>query len=335
MGSALSTESLPADVDVNLAKQLLEEHFPEDRIKQDECLTGILQGVANEAEADSVKEMQVVRVRQIMSRGMQQQRMTPGSCSVDEFIVDTLGGGIVHEAASPVKEEVVQAIGQTPVALNVTQHYVPEQTFGADRKQAFSIRECVGPAACVSLVRMSEESGYEPQCEDNEGCIVLPREFNKAWRCIIHAPTVAAALWQRVRHAVPQVRAGADGGEWRAVGLNERLRFLKYHPGMSFAPHTDNRFRKDGMKTFTTALLYLGAEGIDFSGGATRFCCTGYDDSAPRTARQDFSFHPAAGDVLAFDHEVLHAGDAVTKGVKYVVRTDVMYARANRRSVGL
>lgn len=33
-----------------------------------------------------------------------------------------------------------------------------------------------------------------------------------------------------------------------------------------------------------------------------------------------------AGDVLIFDHRLLHEGAAVTSGVKYAVRTDVMYS---------
>jgi hypothetical protein len=35
---------------------------------------------------------------------------------------------------------------------------------------------------------------------------------------------------------------------------------------------------------------------------------------------------PEAGDVLVFDHQLLHEGAEVTRGVKYACRTDVMYA---------
>lgn len=34
---------------------------------------------------------------------------------------------------------------------------------------------------------------------------------------------------------------------------------------------------------------------------------------------------PQKGMLLLFDHKILHAGQSVTTGVKYVLRTDVMY----------
>jgi hypothetical protein len=36
---------------------------------------------------------------------------------------------------------------------------------------------------------------------------------------------------------------------------------------------------------------------------------------------------PVKGMALLFHHPVLHRGDAVTAGRKYVLRTDVMYGR--------
>jgi hypothetical protein len=35
---------------------------------------------------------------------------------------------------------------------------------------------------------------------------------------------------------------------------------------------------------------------------------------------------PRAGDALWFQHRLLHAGNPVTGGVKYVLRSDVLYA---------
>jgi len=36
-------------------------------------------------------------------------------------------------------------------------------------------------------------------------------------------------------------------------------------------------------------------------------------------------FQPTGGSVLIFDHYIYHAGERVRSGVKYAIRTDVMY----------
>lgn len=57
-------------------------------------------------------------------------------------------------------------------------------------------------------------------------------------------------------------------------------------------------------------MLYLSGE--DLEGGATEF--------------HDFgTVTPATGKMLLFQHHVLHQGAPVRRGLKYVLRTDVMY----------
>ena len=70
-------------------------------------------------------------------------------------------------------------------------------------------------------------------------------------------------------------------------------------------------------------MLYLNSGGgADFTGGETRFVPAGGGGGGP-------SLSPRAGDVLIFTHPVLHEGCRVTRGRKYVVRTDVMYEEAS------
>lgn len=58
-----------------------------------------------------------------------------------------------------------------------------------------------------------------------------------------------------------------------------------------------------------TLLVYLND---GFEGGATDF--------------RDFAVTPRTGDALLFVHDTWHEGQAVTRGHKYVLRSDVMYA---------
>ena len=104
-----------------------------------------------------------------------------------------------------------------------------------------------------------------------------------------------------------------------AVGLNERMRFLKYAPGHFFAPHQDLRFTRPpsagphaGETSHITVQLYLNDK---FKGGTTRFLY----------GKRHYDVKPKTGSVLLFDHDLLHEGSKVVGGIKYSVRTDVMF----------
>jgi hypothetical protein len=69
-------------------------------------------------------------------------------------------------------------------------------------------------------------------------------------------------------------------------------------------------------------------DGGTFQGGATTFFAPALDGSARLHAR---GVKPRRGNVLVFPHgdtagALVHEGSAVTKGAKYVVRTEVLYA---------
>jgi prolyl 4-hydroxylase len=127
-------------------------------------------------------------------------------------------------------------------------------------------------------------------------------------RVMFDDPDLAAELFaDMAAHLPPQWEA------WRLVGLNERFRGYLYRPGMYFAPHGDGAFvRHDFERSLFTVMLYLND---DFEGGETRFY------------RPDAVARPVAGDVLCFWHPLPHEGRVVTRGVKYVLRTDAMYRR--------
>ena len=134
-------------------------------------------------------------------------------------------------------------------------------------------------------------------------------------------------LFARVAHALPPTLggAGAGGNTWRLVGLNERLRFLRYDVGQKFEAHCDGAFVRGaeaaafaGQRTFITLLLYLNKE---YEGAFTTFC-----DAGDEPARM-LAVAPAEGLVLLHDHQILHCVPPLVAGRKYVLRTDVLYAR--------
>ena len=99
--------------------------------------------------------------------------------------------------------------------------------------------------------------------------------------------------------------------------MNERLRFYRYDPGRQFDWHYDGCFeRENGDRSFITYMIYLN-EG--FEGGETSFAETS-------ATRRSFQIVPRTGLALFFDHPLLHKGEPVVRGRKYVLRTDVMYS---------
>lgn len=125
-------------------------------------------------------------------------------------------------------------------------------------------------------------------------------------RVVFDDPELAGLLLARIRGHVPEELLGA-----RLCGANERIRCYRYASGQRFAPHYDGAFvRDEHEQSLISYLVYLN-EG--FVGGETNFLQIGR------------SVVPRAGMALLFQHRVLHEGAAVHAGVKYVLRSDLMY----------
>jgi prolyl 4-hydroxylase len=118
----------------------------------------------------------------------------------------------------------------------------------------------------------------------------------------------ARELFVRVKAHAPQEIRGMV-----LSGVNERLRCYEYQPGQRFAPHSDGAFvRQVGEQSLYTFMVYLNE---DFEGGETVFL-----------VEPEKSIKPQTGMGLLFQHPIIHEGAEVTRGVKYVVRTDLMYS---------
>jgi hypothetical protein len=99
------------------------------------------------------------------------------------------------------------------------------------------------------------------------------------------------------------------------VACNPNLRLYKYTKGMSFGRHIDESCTLPGLgETRFTILIYLSS----CQGGATRF-------------EHDVAFVPQAGAMLIHLHGddcLLHEAEPVESGIKYILRTDLVYARS-------
>lgn len=182
----------------------------------------------------------------------------------------------------------------------------------SQREDVFLLRTFLDSSECQGWIARSELAGYEKaKITGVRGEVVVEAVRNND-RLIWDDPELASAWWQRAAPHIP-----ASFGRWRAIGFNERFRFYRYGPGQRFAPHRDGSFQRNADEiSWMTFLVYLNS---DFAGGHTRFDLAG--EPAPVVVE------PEQGTALVFMHDRLHAGEEVTHGTKYVLRTDVMYRR--------
>ena len=170
--------------------------------------------------------------------------------------------------------------------------------------QIWTIEDFISPPECADLIALSESIGYvEAEVGFASGAAMM-KGLRNNYRALHTDPTLAARLWERLREFCPPALDGS-----KAVGLNEQFRFYKYESNQRFKRHIDGRFRRNKTEeSRITFMIYLNEE---FEGGETTF------DSV--------TIVPKTGQALCFIHELKHEGRPVSSGIKYALRSEVMY----------
>ena len=201
---------------------------------------------------------------------------------------------------------------------------------------ALVLHNILSKEECEALIRKSEAQKFEvAQVNVGNGNQKLLKDIRNNDRTFLDDVYLAQNIWNRIASVLtiesePQLHSilTNDGDtKWTAVGLNERLRVLRYDPGTYFAPHFDGCYTRNdithpqyGDTSFMTIQIYLN-EG--FQGGATAFLDpTSVDDEAK------INVIPKTGSILVFEHKLLHEGSILEKGRKYTIRSDIMYHKA-------
>ena len=114
----------------------------------------------------------------------------------------------------------------------------------------------------------------------------------------------------------------------RPKTCNGNLRLYKYDRGMSFGKHYDSSDSTQHGDTAVTVLIYLSS----CKGGATRFYPPkdGSSQVDKVSSKEGIGFVPVQGAILMHMHGPLclqHEADAVQEGIKYVLRTDIVYGK--------
>jgi hypothetical protein len=187
--------------------------------------------------------------------------------------------------------------------------YIDGDSLDLSQPLAFTIDDVLSPGHCAQLVdRIDSLNPTVAPITTAAGFVMRPDIRNNE-RVMFDDVALAKDLFDRIASSLPTPLSNMT-----PVGANERFRCYRYKPGMRFAPHYDGAFARDEQEiSLLTYIVYLN-EG--FEGGETNFLDF------------DVTTVPKTGTALLFQHQMLHEGCSVRSGTKYVLRSDVMYRRA-------
>ncbi|KAL7802361.1 hypothetical protein V8C44DRAFT_345237 [Trichoderma aethiopicum] len=190
----------------------------------------------------------------------------------------------------------------------------------------------LSPEECKAIIAVGETVGFLPDTPIREGGDASVLAHNFYW---IIDTAFHDKLWSRIAPFVP---SSVDGRLSR--GLNRRFRVYRYVPGAEYRCHIDGAWPPSGIRaddtyvyddspigkkqsSLFTFLLYLNDE---FEGGETTF----FVPAPVEGTLNAYRVRPVMGSVAIFPHgetrgALLHEGSSVTKGAKYIIRTDIEY----------
>eukprot|EP01090_Pellita_catalonica_P002712 TRINITY_DN12288_c0_g1_i1.p1 TRINITY_DN12288_c0_g1~~TRINITY_DN12288_c0_g1_i1.p1 ORF type:complete len:271 (-),score=38.06 TRINITY_DN12288_c0_g1_i1:198-986(-) len=190
--------------------------------------------------------------------------------------------------------------------------------YGIFLENVFSRREC------QKIIAATEKIGYGHLGRGGTG-----RAYRGNHRLQIDDTheNLAKIIWARIKKFIPEAETIAGEGDFVFDHVNSRYRFAKYFAGQGFALHKDKPtiYGNDFCSIYTVN-IYLN-DLTPEQKGLTRFFekMLVNKDTTPIA-----SAGGVAGGILIFKQSLapfspIHDGDQVMSGLKYLMRTDIIY----------
>ncbi|KNC84369.1 hypothetical protein SARC_03414 [Sphaeroforma arctica JP610] len=214
-----------------------------------------------------------------------------------------------------------------PVQLNMDKEYLYKDTI-------YTLTNFLSDSECAAWIEFGEREGFEASFQkQNRECA-----HRDNGRISIESESIAQAFFLRLNPSLPE-----KYGTRQLNSCNTNIRLYKYGPGQRFGRHVDESVvDSNGRKSVYTVLVYLNGhnedntsetprsgDGADLEaintlvGGETKFYRRHHGSAIACAVR------PKKGQALLHGHGaqcLTHEGAEVKEGVKYLLRTDVMYA---------
>jgi hypothetical protein len=199
---------------------------------------------------------------------------------------------------------------------------------------AFQLLNVLSQHEADNIVIMAEKLGFH-----QDSPVSLPYEIrhngNMNW---VVSDFIDAEIWKRSKELITE-----SFNSKSAKGLNARFRFYRYGIGDFFKLHTDGSWPgsrvknghlvQDAFPELRSQYTYLIFLNDGYEGGRTQFFVSKSDPKKPAKLQDDvneISISTPKGAALCFPHgthplHCLHAGEEITSGTKYIIRTDILF----------
>ncbi|GAM18569.1 hypothetical protein SAMD00019534_017440 [Acytostelium subglobosum LB1] len=193
---------------------------------------------------------------------------------------------------------------------------------------AFLVNDLMSREECAFYIEESLRKGYVTIEKE------FPKEYRNNTRTLGKSKTLSAILWSRLqRHIRMEELEGIrpygfdQEGVWIPVELDDCFTFGRYEPGGRFKPHLDATYAESpDRRSIFTMQIYLND---DYEGGKTNFFLPANPLEVDKHVLSA-SVTPKTGMAVLFNHDTLHEGAMVDKGVKYIMRVDMMFLRIDK-----
>jgi prolyl 4-hydroxylase len=183
----------------------------------------------------------------------------------------------------------------------------------------------LSPEQCRDLIQVSEKIGYVPadisfpkaqggprmipNYRNNDRVLYSNEDFRKY---------IEFKLGDKIpkTHTIQLTNTETLTGDFVEVSGN--FRFYRYGAGHFFKKHRDTSEKKLNGFSRITILLYLNT--VELGDGG----CTNLVDFI---LSNKISVQPVQGRLLMFDHCIMHEGEILNSGEKYLIRTDLIYSK--------
>ncbi|CAN8302228.1 unnamed protein product [Cochlearia groenlandica] len=198
----------------------------------------------------------------------------------------------------------------------------------------FTVENCLTSDESKCFVKIAESLGFAHQGSRGPA---YGEAFRDNHRISVNDPVLADTIWQS---GLSDLFTDIKIRRKVAVGLNPNLRFYRYSAGQHFGRHIDESVDlEDGKRTYYTLLIYLSGSSVkpmsksnsskandsssaeQLVGGETVFYGSRNSIVAEVAPMEGMALFHIHGDKC-----MLHEGRNVSKGVKYVFRSDVVFA---------
>lgn len=180
------------------------------------------------------------------------------------------------------------------------------------RKNIIMVEDFLTPQECQEYIDFAKSNGFSPATINTSQGHKVIEEIRNNYRFSYDSDELSQKLFEKMKpYLSPMFQ------HHHLYGLNNRIHFFRYEVGQKYNWHFDGAYSPDAKTTsYMTFFVYLND---DFEGGGTSFIL---EDAY---SKDEFTIEPKAGTALFFYQRYKHRGDEVSKGVKYAMRTDVLY----------